>query len=65
MDAAVEDDRRSYGVRHDTTRYRASPIEEQRYGWQKAVEKKDPSGWTLPWEGVIQAEGGEKYYMTV
>jgi len=32
-----------------------SPIKERTYWWwSKEVEKKDQSGWPLPWEGLIQ-----------
>jgi len=32
-----------------------SLTEHRVYWWPKEVERKDPSGWPLHWEGLIQA----------
>ena len=40
--------------RHDTARLEVSLIKERTYWLLKEVERKDPSGWPLPWEGLIQ-----------
>ena len=49
--------------RHDTARHEVSPIKERTYWWRKEVERKDPSGRLLPWEGLIQ--DGRRYNVYV
>jgi len=38
-----------------TARHEVSPIQGRAYCWSKKVERKDPSCWPLPSEGLIQA----------